>query len=335
MAFSKYIFSILLLMTTAAFAATETTVENEGIDAFYNGQYEQAETVFLTKLDDPDLNVEALMYLSRIALATGDFDKATERIEQAMKASPDSTQAVILSADIYCRHAQNLPTFRALRAARRCISQYESAIERDNDNIRALMSAARYHLHAPTVAGGSSRKARELISQLTRISPEHGLAIKIAWHEIIEGDREAAIKLADQLSEEGIQFAQNQYDIAMYYRNVKAYDKALALFEDLSSHERTHQNQWIINDSLLQAGEIHIEIGENIARGIELIEAYKRANNNPYDVHYFWSTWSLAKGYKAIGEHDKYRALVDDILAQEYSRDREFSKVFEADIKQR
>ncbi|HEY7885012.1 MAG TPA: hypothetical protein VIC08_08715 [Cellvibrionaceae bacterium] len=120
----------------------------------------------------------------------------------------------------------------------------------------------------------------------------------------------------------------------MYYRNVEAYHKALPLFEDLSAREKTYQHQWIINDSLLQAGKIYLKQGENIAKGIELIEAYKQVNNNPHDVHYFWSSWSLAKGYKASGQHDKYEALVSDIQAQDYARDKAFAKEFKRGIEQ-
>src|SRR5690606_27257873 len=162
-------------------------------------------------------------------------------------------------------------------------------------------------------------------------SPEHCIAVNIDWHEKEEG-REAALKLADQLAAKGFQFPQNQYDLAKYYKHVKAYDKALPLFENLSTREKTYQSQWVINDSLLQAGEIHIEKGENIAKGIKLIEAYKQVNNNPHDVHYFWSTWSLAKGYKAIGQHDNEHARVSEIQADDYTRDEAFAKEVKAAI---
>lgn len=326
--FLKCILLSALLITAAAFASAEKNVMDEGIEAFYAARYQQAEAYFQARLEDSEVKVEALMYLSRIALARGDTEQAVEHIEEAIEISANNIEALILAGDVYCQHAQDLSIFRALKTAKRCIAQYESVIELDSENIEALMAATRFHLHAPSVAGGSNKKAREYKEKLIQLSREHGIAVKIEWHEK-EGEREAALKLADHLTENGIEFAQNQYDIGKYYRDVEAYDKALPLFEALSAREKTYPHQWIIHDSLLQAGEIYIKQGEDIAKGVALIEAYKQVNNNPHDVHYFWSTWSLAKGYKALGREDKYEALVSDIQSQEYSRDKAFAKEFE------
>lgn len=319
--------SLLLIVSMTAFS-DESQPLDRGVQAFYDGRYEQSEAYFQATMEEAALAVESKIYLSRIALATGKFDKAADYIEQVLEETPENTEAAILAAEIYCEQAQNTSIFKALKIARQCIAQYESIIAMDSDNIEALVAAARFHLHAPSVAGGSDKKGRKFLERLTSVSPEYGDAVRIDWHEK-EGAREAALKIADQLADKGFEYPQNQYDVAKYYKHVNAYGKARTLFADLSQREKTPRDQWVVNDSLLQLGEIDIAEGENIAKGVDWIEAYKKVNNNPYDVHYFWSSWSLAKGYKALGREDKYQALVSDIQSQDYSRDKAFAKAFE------
>lgn len=329
--FFNFFLCNLMLITSAATLADENAID-DGTQSFYDGDYQQAEAYFRGNLSNAEMRDEALIYLGRIALETGDFGQAVEHIEKVLEGSPRNIEAVILSADIYCEKAQNSSIFNALRIARKCIGQYETAIDMDNKNIEALVSATRFHLHAPSVAGGSTRKGREFLEELTTASPEHAATVTIGWHEE-DGERDAAMEIADQLVDKGFQFPKNQYEVARYYKDVNAYDKARPLFEDLSNREKTRDTQWIVNDSLLQLGEIHIAEDGDMMKAIELIEAYKRVNSNPHDAHYFWSTWRLAQAYKAIGQKEKYQALVDNIQSQEYSRDKSFAKAFESDLK--
>ena len=62
-------------------------------------------------------------------------------------------------------------------------------------------------------------------------------------------------------------------------------------------------------------------------------EEYKQKNSNPHDQHYFWSSWSLAQAYKTNGNQDKYAQLVKHIQTQDYKKNPEFAKRFEAGIK--
>lgn len=326
--FLKSMASGLLLMLSAITFAEKSQPLDEGIQAFHDGRYPQAEAYFQAVVEQSASAVEPLIYLSRIALATGKLDKAEKYIEQVMEDAPENTEAAILAADVYCQKAQNSSIFKALKIARQCIAQYETAIDMDGNNVEALVAATRFHLHAPSVAGGSDKKGRELLARLASVSPEHGDAVRVDWREK-EGEREAALTIADQLAGKGFEYPQNQYEIARYYKHVKDYAKARALFDDLSEREPTPESQWVITDSLLQLGEIHLAEGKDIPRSIALIEAYKEANSNPHDVHYFWSTWSLARAHKAAGQEAQYRALVKEIKAQDYGRDKAFAEVFE------
>jgi tetratricopeptide (TPR) repeat protein len=324
-------FFILSCGYAFAVDSQQAEVVNDGVAAFNEGHYQDAEHYFLTRLKEPGFKNEALIYLSRIDVEKGNTENAVKYIEQALLIEPTNVEELILSGDIYCAHAQKSSMFTALKMAKKCIGQYDAAVNADSENVTALFMATRYYLGAPSIAGGSTTKGNEYLARLSLLSPELADTYRVQLHER-EGRAKDALVLADELSKKGFKSAENQYEIAKYYRDKKLYSKAKALFEPLLAWKKTQKNKWCINDSLLQLGEILIIEGTDIKQGITLIENYKKVNNNPSDVHYFWSTWSLAKGYKAIGEKNKYDELVKKIKSEDYKKNSDFVKEFESSI---
>lgn len=329
----KIFSSILILSSAPVFAAEQyfTASTNDGVTEFNNGRYSEAETYFLLKLKEPTLKNESLMYLSKIAMEKGDTDTAIKYIEQALAIEQNSIEELILSGDIYCGIAQKSSIFTALKLAKACITQYDAAVDLAPDNIDALVPAAKFHLNAPSIVGGSTKRGNELLNRLSRLSPEDADTIRLLLVEKEKGTVNA-VALADELSKKGFRSAENQYQIAHYYKEKNLYAKAQPLFEPLLSWKETPKNRWFINDSWLQLGEIFLIEGKDLSQGVKLIETYKKKNSNPRDVHYFWSTWSLAKGYKALGEKDKYDTLVKIIKSEDYKQNKAFAKEFESSI---
>lgn len=325
--------SFLILSSAHVFAAEQHSSEstNDGVTAFNNGHYSEAESYFLPKLKEPNFKNESLMYLSKIAVEKGDADTAIKYIEQALATEPNSVEELLVSGDIYCGQAQKSSIFTALKLAKTCIAQYDAAVDLAPDNIDALVSAAKFHLNAPSIVGGSTKRGNELLNRLSHLSTEDADIIRLPLVEKEKGV-DSALALADELSKKGFRSAENQYQIAHYYKEKKLYTKAQPLFEPLLTWKETPKNKWFVNDSWLQLGEIFLIEGKNPAQSVKLIENYKKKNSNPRDVHYFWSTWSLAKAYKASGEKDKYDALVRNIKSEDYKQNKAFAKEFESSI---
>lgn len=328
----KVIFLPVALLSSGYSLSAEVTAKaiNDGIVAFDQGHYKKSEEYFLTKIKEPELNNEAFIFLSKIYLINDNTELAINYVEQALAASPNNVEEFLLSGHIYCSHGQKLSIFAALKMAKKCIAQYSAAVDMAPENVDALVSAVRFYLGAPAIAGGSTKKGSELLERLSRLSPEDANTYKIQLLEKEEKTADA-LGLADELSKKRFLSANNQYEVARYYRDKKLYDKAKLLFEPLLTWQETPANRWHLNDSYLQLGEIYLAEGKN-AKSIELIEKYKQKNNKPQDIHYFWSTWSLAKGYKAIGQLDKYETLVKQIKSENYKQNSPFAKEFEAYI---
>lgn len=331
--FVKSLFlSLFVLYVSTVFAADSNQSQlDEGISAFNDGDYNKAENYFKLKLKNTTLKNESLIYLSKISLAKNDSESAINYIEQALLISPTDAEELLLSGDAYCMQAPKSSIFSALKLAKKCIAQYDSVVNQYPDNVAGLLSSIKFHLSAPSVAGGSAKRGNELLVRLSQLSPEDADTYKVQSLEK-DGRASDALALADKLAKTGFKSAENQYEVARYFKEKKLYTKAKALFEPLLAWKETQKNKWFLSDSLLQLGEVFIAEGADINQGIKLIESYKKKNTNLHDVHYFWSTWSLAKGYKAIGQKDKYEALVKNIKSEDYKKNSAFAKEFESSI---
>lgn len=333
---SAHLMLMVLTISSAMYVqANESALsaaDNPGVVAFTQGRYQEAEDYFSQQLANPVQKNDSLIYLSRIAVDTGKIEMAVEHIEAALIQEPNTAEEIVLSGDIYCNQAQQSSMFSALGLAKKCIAQYEAAVNQFPENTHALVSAMRFYFEAPGFAGGSSKKGEELLARLDKLSPEDANTYRVFLLEK-EGKSDAAMALADKLSQQQFQSARNQYELARFYRDKKQLAHAMPLYESLRNKPATLENKWYVNDSLLQLGEILLAEKQDIQRSIELMQEYKQKNNNPHDQHYFWSSWSLAQAYKANGNQDKYAQLVKQIQTEDYKKNPEFAKRFEAGIK--
>ncbi|MGV8835192.1 tetratricopeptide repeat protein [Cellvibrio sp.] len=338
--FCRLMSAHVMLVTLAISAATYvqakegalSATDNPGLVAFTQGSYQEAEKYFTQQMANPAQKNDSLIYLSKIALDTGRIEAAVEHIEAALAIEPTGAEEIVLAGDIYCNQAQQSSMFSALGLAKKCIAHYEAAVQQFPENTHALVSAMRFYFEAPGFAGGSSKKGDELLARLDKLSPEDANIYRVFLLEK-EGKSDAAMVLADKLSQQQFQSARNQYELARFYRDKKQLAHAMPLYESLRNKPATLENKWYVNDSLLQLGEILLAEKQDIRRSIELMEEYKQKNNNPHDQHYFWSSWSLAQAYKANGNNDKYAQLVKQIQTEDYKKNPEFTKRFEAGIK--
>ncbi|MDR7091257.1 tetratricopeptide repeat protein [Cellvibrio fibrivorans] len=326
------VLTISSAMYVQANESTLSVADNPGVVAFSQGRYQEAEDYFSQQLANPVQKNDSLIYLSRIAVDTGRVEAAVEHIEAVLKLEPNTAEEIVLAGDIYCNQAQQSSMFSALGLAKKCIAHYEAAVQQFPENTHALASAMRFYFEAPGFACGSSKKGDELLARLDKLSPEDANIYRVFLLEK-EGKSDAAMALADKLSQQQFQSARNQYELARFYRDKNQLAHAMPLYESLRNKPATLENKWYVNDSLLQLGEILLAEKQDIRRSIELMEEYKQKNNNPHDQHYFWSSWSLAQAYKANGNEAKYALLVKQIQTEDYAKNPEFAKRFEAGIK--
>jgi hypothetical protein len=322
----------LLCAFTTSLHIAAAAADDPGMSALLEGRYDTAYQYYLAQTSRPENKNSALIYLAQISLLTGALDTAKTHIDTSLEIPPNDAEEYRLAGNIYCNAAQEASLFKARTLVKECSTAYEAATKADPHNARALMAAMAFHFEAPKIAGGSKEKAREYQALLEQVSPEHADTYKVhLLHR--EGKKDDALKLANTLAEKNFRSLENQYAIAMFYRDNERLTQAKPLFESLAASEYQYDNRWHVVDAALQAGEIYLKEGTDIPKSIAYIERYKSLNNNPRDIHYFWSSWSLAKAYFAAGDIEKFNTWVQQIKSENYAADKAFHKQFEKELR--
>lgn len=324
-------FTFVISVTAFAEKSDSASSLDQGVNFFVNSDYEKAEIFFQEKLKDSSHKQESMIMLSRVYLASGQYDEAIDFAERALENNPKGLDELLVMGDAYCGKAENTSIFKALKLGRRCIKTYDEAASNHQDSAIALRYASGIYLEAPSVVGGSKKKGQKFFDMLMEKFPEYAKTYQVSILEE-DGKESEALGLANELASKQFTFAVNQYDIARFLKKQEKYEVAKKLFEPLTHMQPGIQNKWEVNDSLFQLGDILIDEGKEVEAGIELIERYKQRNSNKDDYHYFWSTWSLAKAYKSIGNMDKYNELVNQIKSEDYDKKEDFAKVFDESI---
>lgn len=322
---------IFCLSTISLYSAV-TNADDPGMRAMLAGQYDTAYQYYLAQASDPERKNSALFYLAQISLLTGELEAAQKHINASLEISPNDSEEYRVAGNIYCNAAQQASLFSARKLAKDCVSAYEAAAKADPQNPRALMAAMAFHFEAPRIAGGNKDRAEEYLALLEQVSPEHADTYKVhLLHR--DGKTDEALKLANSLAEKDFDSLENQYAVAKFFRDNERLHQAKPLFESLAARQHQYDNRWHVIDAALQTGEIYLKEGSEIRKSIDYLERYKTLNNNREDVHYFWSSWSLAKAYFAAGDVEKFNDWVKQIQSENYTTDKIFQRQFEKELR--
>lgn len=333
-----------LLFANVISAESAHPDNNTAVDLFYSKQYDLALPRFekyVSNATESQKNnatyQQALIYLSEILLIKNNTKNAVSYIEEALDIRPNSSQELLLAGDIYCKHARQVSIFKALGYGKKCIKYYEKAADQSPNNLKALSTVIQFHLYAPSFAGGSLDKGVMYLASLTEKSEEAARIHHIQLTEI-QNDTSAALALAETFSEKTYLKTENQYQLAKFFKQHKYYIQAEKMFLEIIKKDISVNNtpsNWHVNASLLQLAEIYIERGIKADKSIVYIEQYLTTSSNPYDEHFYWSRWSLAKAYYLTGNLEQYHQMVESIKQLDYLENKEFKKHFERGVKER
>lgn len=303
---------------------------NPGVKHFNAGRYKRAEIYFKEqiKLGNEQKHL-SYVYLAKYAILQNKGKEAVNYVEQSLEIEPNGVQELTLAAEAYCAKAMQVSMFGALTLGRRCGKYYDLAANAQPPNPQALKNAVWFHWEAPSIAGGSKQSAERYLEQLSKIAEEDSRILRIFQKENESGEKEA-LELADKYGSTNYMSIENLYELAIYYRDKKQFDKAIALFKRIVESNPPPQPSWHYADAVFQLGEQLITNKIDIKKGIGLIEQYLESSVDVYDPHFFWSRWRLAKAYREAGNLEEYKEIINSIEQFDYSHNESFAKEFGA-----
>ena len=166
-------FVIVLLMTIVVLAQTSDSGK-QITDLLKARKTSEAKQLLLKKLSVNSKQPQVIYYLGIVNLMEGDYEKAIDRFEEAIKLDGSDYRFYENLGDAYGMKAQKGSLFKAVFVIGDMRSNWEKAIELKPDLVSARERLFSYYLMAPGIAGGDDEKALALAKEVQQLKPAAG-----------------------------------------------------------------------------------------------------------------------------------------------------------------
>jgi len=122
----------------------------------------------------PDKDGAVLELIGRNYYMQGEYRKATEALEAALKTDPRNSVAALWLGRAYGRRAETSSPFTAPGQASKARQYFEKAVQLDPGNVEAHSDLFEYYLEAPGFLGGGMDKAEALVSRIAALDASEG-----------------------------------------------------------------------------------------------------------------------------------------------------------------
>jgi tetratricopeptide (TPR) repeat protein len=195
--------AILACATSSAASSANQAPSADGKTLLEQGRYRQLYNLAQDRLSHNPNDAEALIWLSAVYDASGDFDHAIDFARRATAAAPSSNEAHCQLADTVGDKAVKVGILHgAYPLARQMRHELELSLQLDPHNLRCLRESMGLYEQAPALAGGSKPKAQQMLQQITQINPAEGARAQAALLQMQKRplpEIEAALRRAVQL----------------------------------------------------------------------------------------------------------------------------------------
>lgn len=265
------ILALLLIALPAVFA---NALDQDG-DVFAKAQdlYNRAD--YQTSLnvlhDDARRNRKADALAGKDYYMLGDYKKAIEAFERALRAEPGNGEYALWLGRSYGRRAETASPLFASKYASRAREYFEKAVALDPNNEDALSDLFHYYLEAPGFLGGGYQKAEAIAKRIAENNPAEG---HLAQAEL--ADRRKQFDTAEEQLRWAVQVAPHRLghllDLARYLAKHGQVAESESVFDQA---EKLAPNSPRIDFARAQ---LYVEQHRNLPEAKALLERYLQSN---------------------------------------------------------
>ena len=252
----------------AALTAHPSTNQNDPVQLFKNGKFEEARPAFEAIAKANPKDAEARSCLGQIELKASRYDKAVKWFEQAVSLSKTNIDHLLWLARAYGRLASKQGAPFGAGPARKCKATLEKVLTLAPDELRARHGLIEFHLEAPGIVGGSVKEAYRQAEEIRKRDSYEGL-VALADLYLRDHKFDDAAKALESAIKEKPTGLKARYRLARVHLAAKRYDKAFATCEDILATPAEGRET-----AYLFIGEASIRSGEQLERGEAALKSY-------------------------------------------------------------
>ena len=193
-------------------------------------QWQRAEPVLITLAGKDSQDTAALLKLSQLRLNQKRTKEAIELVERAIQVTPQDSQLHSALGGALSQRIGEVNFINQGMIAGKMLSAFRRAVELDPDNVSGWIGLARYHLHAPSIAGGSTEKAQEYAREVEKRQPHLG-ALELGLVFEKKGDLAAAAAEFERAAQLMPEHAWIWTSLGDFYRRAGNPQKARTAYE--------------------------------------------------------------------------------------------------------
>jgi tetratricopeptide (TPR) repeat protein len=278
---------------------------NVGQQLFDEGNFDEARTYYEGLLAKDSTDVDAVIYMTRIALNQDDYNTAIEWAEKGLELAPDSSKTHYWAATAYVVKVQRE---NAIMLVDKVKSHIEKAVELDPSNVEARTFLAMFLVNAPPMVGGSREKAKEQAAELMKYDAYQGHLL-MAQISAVEKDYDKAAGEFEAAAQMKPEDPDPYYRMGMMYQQTQEWDKAFAALEKALVTDPDARS------ALYQIGRTGVLSGENLDRAIECLQLYLEREPESNAPTWANAHWRLGMLYEEQGKVDAARKEYEAALA--------------------
>ena len=351
--------SAMLAFTALPLFSLNSLAAQNGIALFDQKQYQQASQVFKSNIENKQSLAQSHFYLGRIALKKHNFKQAVTNFEQAVEhtigqglsQSPEKKNKAgqVETAEYHywlgvanAEMLQRSSIFKKPGYAKATQKAFERAVELNSKHLKAMQALVIYYLEAPSIVGGSNKKALAMAKQIAQVSPLDGLLAELKVYSN-QSDTEKTQHIIAKLTTLETLSPSANVELGFHYQAQEDYDKAIAYFTQATlnnenesqpanpehsqaSVSKYHQtNRYYQQLAYYQIGRTAMFADNYYQQGINALTHYRvqELNENLPDKN--WADYRLASLYQMANNPQQAKALFEQLA----------NKDLEADLKRR
>ncbi|MFC2152737.1 tetratricopeptide repeat protein [Bacteroidota bacterium] len=269
----------------------------KGIELYEAEKYAESKVYFTKDIQNGSENFESYVHLGKILAYEGNFEKATEMFIKSVEINSQSSDAHLWLGISYLGQMQNASFMEQGIYSGKALDNYKKAIEIDPYNIEARIRLANYYINAPSIAGGSVKRAKEQAEEIIKYSPSEGQKL-MAEIYLKEGKIDLALEMYNELIKNEPNNTGLYYQLGMIYQKTKNFEEAFNTFEKaLEINPKAF-------DSMYQIGRTAVFSKQNLDRGVECFKEYLKFDHPSNLPGHDAVHWRLGMLYEIKGEKD-------------------------------
>jgi tetratricopeptide (TPR) repeat protein len=162
---------------TASLAVAGGMSLNKAEELYKRTDYENS----LALLDANSSDPEVLFLAGRNHYMMGEFKKATDYMQKAIAARPNSSEYYDWLGRVYGKRAETGNPLTAPAYASKARDAFEKSVQLDGKNSEALSDLFDYYLEAPGFLGGGYDKAYAVAQKIAAVDPPEGYFTRRNW----------------------------------------------------------------------------------------------------------------------------------------------------------